>query len=88
MVDPLNPADRPPSEVAAQMAREGIQGQFRAAAGGQVQCLTCGHVSPAALYRADGADRVEGASDPDDMLLIVGVRCPAWRWWTNAATRA
>lgn len=76
-MDPANPTDRSPTEVAAHLEGEGIQGQFRAADGGMIRCLTCGHDSPAAGHDADGADRVEGASDPDDMLLIVAVRCPA-----------
>jgi hypothetical protein len=75
--DPANPTDRRPTEVAGQLEREGLQGQFQAVEGGLLRCLTCGHESPAAMHGGDGADRVEGASDPDDMLLIVAVRCPA-----------
>ncbi|MFL6244002.1 MAG: hypothetical protein ACJ73V_13395, partial [Acidimicrobiia bacterium] len=43
--------------------------------GGQVECLTC--------HRLHGGEtvfrqlrRLEGASDPDDMLAVVGLACP------------
>ena len=75
--DPTNPTDRSPSEVAPPRAAAGEEGQFCAVAGGRVRCLTCHTDSSASDYAADGASRVEGASDPDDMLLIVAVRCPA-----------
>lgn len=75
--DPTNPTDRRPSEVAASRGGRGQDGQFCTVAGGRVRCLTCSTDSPASAFAADGASRVEGASDPDDMLLIVAARCPA-----------
>ena len=55
----------------------GMTGQFTTRDGGTVECLTCRVQHPAALIDADAATRLEGASDPDDMVLITPVTCPA-----------
>lgn len=51
-------------------------GQFQAADGGDIRCLTCRRTFPADSQRADDVDRVEGASDPADMTLVLDVACP------------
>src|SRR6187401_2549475 len=51
-------------------------GQFQAVAGGEILCLTCRERFGADTQRADDIDRVEGASDPADMAMVLPVRCP------------
>jgi hypothetical protein len=51
-------------------------GQFQAVAGGEIRCLTCRQRFGADTQRADDIDRVEGASDPADMAMVLPVRCP------------
>lgn len=72
--DPENPVDRRPSTVAADVPGD-REHQFRAELGGSIRCLTCDSRLPAASATAEGDHRTEGASDPDDMLLVVGVTC-------------
>ncbi|MGI9033815.1 MAG: hypothetical protein ACR2HY_09110 [Acidimicrobiales bacterium] len=50
--------------------------------GGRLRCFTCRVVSNAARVNVDVLRRVEGASDPDDMLAVAAVTCP------NCRTRA
>jgi ferredoxin len=42
-----------------------------------MQCTACGTASPAAAFELADESRLEGASDPDDMVLVVAARCPA-----------
>lgn len=58
------------------LKREGYEGQFGAHAGATVTCFTCHHVSPAASFRVETLRRLEGASDPADMLVVAPVTCP------------
>ena len=51
-------------------------GQFQAAPDGEILCLTCRSRFPADSQRADDIDRVEGASDPSDLAMVLPVRCP------------
>src|SRR2546429_3137865 len=44
--------------------------------GGQVECLTCHRLSTADETVFRQLRRLEGASDPDDMLAVVGLACP------------
>lgn len=44
---------------------------------GGVRCGECGTVSPAETYEDLTERRLEGASDPDDMMLVVAGRCPS-----------
>ena len=74
--DPQNPTDQAPSEIEAALTVDG-GGQFQAVADGDILCLTCRTSSPAASQRTHEATRLEGTSDPDDMLLVLPVRCPA-----------
>jgi hypothetical protein len=56
--------------------REGFTGQFAARADGVVECLTCKESSPASASDARALRRLEGASDPDDMLAVAALVCP------------
>lgn len=56
----------------------GYDSQFEVVDGGAVRCGACGETSSPEAWaaRADETRRMEGASDPDDMLTVVGARCP------------
>jgi hypothetical protein len=56
--------------------RQGYGGQFVVVAGGSVVCSSCGAESVVADLEVDGRRRLEGASDPADMAMIVALRCP------------
>lgn len=43
---------------------------------GSVRCDACGRENPAAAFTDLYLRRLEGASDPDDMVLVVAGRCP------------
>ncbi len=44
---------------------------------GRLHCAACGTTSDAAAFEVVHERRLEGASDPDDMVLVVAARCPA-----------
>src|SRR6478609_1079972 len=75
--DPTNPTDTALGEVMGNLDADGYGGQFRAADAGQVQCLTCRTVFDASTLGGDDVTRLEGASDPADMVMVVPARCPA-----------
>lgn len=75
--DSPDPVDTPLNEVVDGLAEAGFDGQFRSVEGGRIQCLTCRSTFEAAEQRADAITRLEGASDPADMLMIIPVRCPS-----------
>jgi hypothetical protein len=55
---------------------DGYASELQAAGGGTVLCHSCGAVSDASLFTVEGFRRIEGASDPDEMLLVAALRCP------------
>lgn len=61
--------------VLDRLAADGFGGQLVAADGGVVRCVVCSALHPASSISADAATRLEGASDPDDMVLVVPARC-------------
>lgn len=71
-----DPADEPLIDLTHHLDDAGWDGQFRAAGGGDLQCLSCHEHFPASSQHADHVSRLEGASDPSDMLLVVPVVCP------------
>lgn len=56
--------------------RHGYAGQFRPKPDGMVECYGCNTVSPAEKVQRTALRRVEGASDPDDMVSINALVCP------------
>jgi hypothetical protein len=63
-------------DVLAELEAIGFTGQFMPREGGDVECLTCHRLSPADDTVFRHLRRLEGASDPDDMLAVVGLACP------------
>jgi hypothetical protein len=41
-----------------------------------IRCATCRHEAPPEEYDVGTCRRMEGASDPDDMLAVLGLVCP------------
>ena len=63
----------------ATLEAAGFEGQMAARAGGMILCFTCRQESPAAEFELQVQRRTEGASDPADMLAVVGLTCPRCR---------
>jgi hypothetical protein len=63
-------------EIMATLDAAGFGAQMAARPGGMILCFTCRRESPAAAFRLLAQRRTEGASDPDDMLAVVGLACP------------
>lgn len=63
--------------VLASFASEGFTTELWARTGGSILCGACSTTSPAADFRIGAQRRLEGASDPADMQLVVGATCPA-----------
>jgi hypothetical protein len=62
--------------VLARFESAGYGGQFAAHEGGVVHCFTCGEDSAADGVKPETIRRLEGASDPADMLAVVPITCP------------
>lgn len=62
--------------VLAEFAADGWDGEAVTRPGGIVHWRRCGHDTPAAAVEVATARRMEGASDPDDMLAVVAAPCP------------
>ncbi len=73
----------PPSDnttvdaVLAGFSELGFTAELWARPGGRILCGACRTESPAADYEIGLQRRMEGASDPADMQLLVGATCPA-----------
>ena len=62
-------------EVLARFTAHGWSSQFAARPDGIVECESCRHAMAAADVPVLELRRLEGASDPDDMLAVVAVEC-------------
>jgi hypothetical protein len=68
--------------VLSELADDGFAASYRPAPGGvggqpAIVCGVCGRSAPVADLRVACERRMEGASDPDAMVLAVAARCPA-----------
>lgn len=63
-------------EILATLEGAGFTSQMAARPGGIVLCFSCRKESPAAEFDLQAQRRTEGASDPADMLAVVGLLCP------------
>lgn len=64
-------------EVLQAFADVGFDGSFQAAPGARVRCLRCNVETVAGELDVLAMRRLEGASDPADMLATVALTCPA-----------
>jgi hypothetical protein len=63
-------------EIMGTMEAAGFTAQMASRPGGAILCFTCRQESPAAEFELQAQRRTEGASDPADMLAVVGLVCP------------
>jgi hypothetical protein len=63
-------------EIMRTLEGAGFTAQMAARPDGMLLCFNCRTESPAAEFDLQAQRRTEGASDPDDMLAIVGLVCP------------
>jgi hypothetical protein len=63
-------------DVLSDFSARGWPGQFAARDDAMVECETCHHQAPAAETEVLALRRLEGASDPDEMLAVVATECP------------
>jgi hypothetical protein len=63
-------------DISTAFEDEGFHGQFAPRENGEVECFTCKRRSPAETMTVEHLRRLEGASDPDEMLAIVALSCP------------
>lgn len=64
------------TEVLAGYEASGFDASFSVIVGGIVECNSCGSTLAARRYTIHSLRRLEGASDPDDMIAVVAVTCP------------
>ena len=62
-------------DVLARFTKQGWSSQFATRANGAVECESCHHTMAAGEMPVLELRRLEGASDPDDMLAVVVVEC-------------
>jgi len=75
---PFAPSDNTAEQaVLASFAEKGFTVELWSKAGGLILCGTCRTTSPAGSFEVALERRLEGASDPADMQLVVGATCPA-----------
>lgn len=63
-------------DVLAGYADAGFAADFSVGEGAQIRCDSCGTTSPASGFVMHSLRRLEGASDPDDMIAVVALDCP------------
>lgn len=56
---------------------EGFTGDLTVTDEGEVRCASCRHAGPPGDFEVGRCRRMEGASDPDDMLAVLGLVCPS-----------
>lgn len=65
------------TDVLATFHADGFDGQFLVQEGGVLECAACRRASPASDVAVHHVRRLEGASDPDDMLAVAALVCPS-----------
>jgi hypothetical protein len=55
---------------------EGYRSGFRPRVDGNVECEECRHSHPPEHLNLKGLERLEGSSDPDEMLAVCAIECP------------
>lgn len=64
------------TEVLNGMELLGFGGTFITHEDSVLECVSCGARSHAGTFRVEDTRRLEGASDPDDMIKVVACSCP------------
>ena len=72
-----DPGDVPLVDVLEAYAQGGFDSSFVVTDDSRLECVECGTVSAPADVSMGSLRRLEGASDPDDMVAVVALTCPA-----------
>ena len=72
-----DPGDVPMTDVLEAYAEGGFDSSFCITDDSQLECVECSTVSEPADVSMSSLRRLEGASDPDDMVAVVALTCPA-----------
>lgn len=64
-------------EVMGAFEADGYGGQFVVREGGELECTACRTRTDAHAFESPTLRRLEGASDPDDMLAVAALMCPS-----------
>jgi hypothetical protein len=64
------------TEVLEGYATGGFSSSFIVTDGAELECVECGTVSPAERVPMSSLRRLEGMSDPADMMAVVAITCP------------
>jgi hypothetical protein len=64
-------------DVLEAYAQGGFDSSFVVTDAAALECVECGVTSPPASVSMSSLRRLEGASDPDDMVAVVAITCPA-----------
>jgi hypothetical protein len=64
------------ADVLRELERDGFTGEFRVLELGRLQCLTCRNEVAGDEVSMSSLRRLEGASDPADMLAVAALTCP------------
>jgi DNA-directed RNA polymerase subunit RPC12/RpoP len=62
--------------VLGELEQQGFTKQFAAQPAGRIRCIECGREFGPDNTTVETVWRLEGASDPDDMLAVLPVTCP------------
>ena len=80
--EPFAPSDNTTlASILAGLEAEGFAANLTPAPGGHLRCGRCGEVSDAAAFDVASIRRMEGASEPDEMLSVVAAICPRCAAW-------
>lgn len=64
------------TSVLSGLEADGFAGHLSAIADGNLHCDRCDGVRPASAFEVASIRRMEGASEPDEMLSVVAAICP------------
>jgi hypothetical protein len=64
-------------DVIASFEGAGYRSQFVVRAEGRLSCVVCHREFAGSAAEVRAVRRLEGASDPDDMLAVAAIACPA-----------
>ena len=76
MSERREPAPETVLEAVQLLERDGYTASITVRSDGTMLCATCSRSHPVADALVDRVFRFEGASDPDDEAIVLGVRCP------------
>jgi hypothetical protein len=75
---PFVPSDNTTlTSVLEGLDHDGYSAQFLTEPGARLRCSECDTTSPASAFDVHAIRRLEGASEPDEMMSVVAATCPS-----------